>query len=253
MVLKINHNQGGFFSCSTVALCDIIRFLNEHGYLPHVDRSEQYKLQRNENDGDVSEEFFDVEEGEQKYPSIQLNTDYMDIQWLNYKELPFDLLDPIIQKYFKINPNISCDYYETLSDIHNWKIGVIYRGLDKGREIQTPSYEMFFEKIDEICEKTEGKIFCLPDERAFERSMKKRYGSRVVFPLLPSTDKKHSNNFYELPQNQRKNHAKEFLYAMYVASNLEHLITHSGNVGLWSALYRGNGINVHQALKDKWL
>lgn len=249
-LLKITHYQGGFFSCSTVALIEIHKYVMKHGKLPRVDRSSQYKLQRNNTDGDVTTEFFKEAVA---YPDSwvirankRLSTDCMVIQWEDYRKLPFEYLAILRNMYF--NPS---DEVEELVDI-DFGIGVLYRGNDKAREMKVPSYDAFFKKIDELLEKKERSIYLLPDECKFKHEMNKRYGDLVVNPILPCTDKNQSNNFYELPQSERKAHAKKFLAALITLSNCEEIVTHSGNVGLWAAIYRGKAEGIHQIFNDKW-
>ena len=49
--------------------------------------------------------------------------------------------------------------------------------------------------------------------------------------------------------DHRPEFAIRILSMTQVIAKCKHLITHTGNCGLWAVLYRGNSNNVHQFLK----
>ena len=54
--LVVNHN-GGFFSCCTIRMILIIRFLNENKIFPIVDSSNQWSFYKDQ-PGDITQLFF---------------------------------------------------------------------------------------------------------------------------------------------------------------------------------------------------
>ena len=95
--MKITHSMGGFGSCSTVALLDIIEYYNEHGKSPEVDRTAQYQHYAYPEGTDLIPVLFascdfGIQGGNIPMP------DHWALQWESYKGIPFQSLMPFILK-----------------------------------------------------------------------------------------------------------------------------------------------------------
>lgn len=253
-MLKIPHNPGsGFFSNCTLALLGAVDYYNKSGHIPELDRSEQYETIKTSNK-DVSGEFFqslNVVYG----ASPLILPDCMAIQFGSYRNLPFKQLSPFIEKLF--TPSV--DVQERQADLWNRylieknMVAVIYRGNDKGKETETPTYQNFIARCQDIKERRpDVRFVLLPDECSFKKTFLEVFPDTVTFAETPCTDLRHSAVFYQISPADRIEHAKWFLAAVILCSKLSEVVTHSGNVGLWTILYRGHSRRIHQIYKNKW-
>ena len=257
--LKTSHNKtAGFFSNCSVRLKQIIEFFNENQILPqNTDSSAQFRNYKEEVDDlveDLTKYFF-----EQKPVSIsgeKIKQIANPPQYGIYKNIDFKQVATLIETFF--SPSLAIiNIMETLDkkcsiDYENL-CAVYYRGNDKASETGLAEHEQFFNKAEEILQKNPHiKFLIQTDELEFAEAFKQRFPNSFWFDELsminhdPSLSVHHS-----LPRNGRKEQASYFLAAAVIVSKAEHLITHSGNCGLWAVLYRGNAKNVHQYLKTK--
>lgn len=266
--LVVIHNAG-FFSNSSIALQDIMIYYKQHGRLPDiVDRTIQYTFYKSDPVSDLIPFYFDEKEGFGK-DELPLNVEInitkqpnIDPQYSDYKQLDFYCLKPFIDKFF--TPSEGVEYWvKYLSegndiDFEN-TIAVFYRGNDKNRETQCAPYEKFISQAEYIRQLhihetgKEPRFLVMPDENEFMLAFKEFHPNAFTFHELPAMKKKDSANFLELPTADRAEYGKKFFAAVLIMSKCKYLITHSGNGGLWSVIYRGNAENVYQWLNDKFI
>jgi hypothetical protein len=120
-------------------------------------------------------------------------------------------------------------------------------------ETELAEYEEFFNKADEILQKNQDiKFLIQTDEIEFAEAFKQKFPNSFWFHDLSMINHDpNSSVHHSLPRSKRKEHASYFLAAVLIMSKTKHIITYSGNCGLWAILYRGNAQNVHQYLKSK--
>lgn len=260
-ILHVIHNAG-FFSCSTIALQDIIIWAREHKGLPNiVDRHSQYMHYKSEPSQTLIGHFFNEKEGYINcldWFEMTSQTD-TELQFTDYRNLNFDRIAPFIEKYFSPSDYVNSiiKHYEEKYNIdyHN-TCAVFYRGNDKNRETTIASYDAFIGKAEEVLTMHGGEGFRFlvqPDETEFLQAFTSSHPNSFNFEETPHMRKCDSAVFFEMPIKERANYAAHFLAAVIVMSRCKHMIIHSGNCGLWSVLYRGNMNNVHQILNNNWL
>lgn len=263
--LVITHNAG-FFSCCTIALQDIIIYHRGHKALPAmVDRGMQFSYYKENAAASLIPLFFEEKEFDIPYDGwYELHHDKdNESQFADYKKIDFASVTPFIDKYFNPSQHVRelVEMYETKYNIdYEHTIGVFYRGNDKNKETCIASYDEFINKVaeNEIQSAKDGKplnrFFVLPDEVGFMDEMIHWCKDRAfTIEELPICENKDSAMFFELPYSERAGYAAKFLAAVIVMSKCKHLITHSGNCGLWATLYRGNADNLHQWQHDRWV
>ena len=258
LILKIKHNKtAGFFSNCSVRLAKIIDFFNSENKLPeHIDSSKQfrnYKENVDDQKEDLAKYFFE----ENQTKEVFLRCDYsVAIQFQDYKKINFDKITPFVRTFF--SPSIIIrNVIETLEKKytidHDNTCSVYYRGNDKASETGLAEYEQFFNKADEILQKNPHiKFLIQTDELEFSEAFKQRFPNSFWFDELSMIN--HDSNssvHHSLPRNKRKEHASYFLAAILIMSKTKHIITYSGNCGLWTVLYRGHSENVYQYLETK--
>lgn len=194
-----------------------------------------------------------------KYKDINFRGDSRftpNYQYLKYKDIGFRGISPFVKLYFSPSLRIintietlenkySIDYDNTCS--------VYYRGNDKDSETGLAEYEEFFNKATEVLQQHPNiKFLIQTDELEFAEAFEQRFSNSFWFDELSMINHDpNSSVHHSLPRNERKEHASWFLAAIIVMSKTKHLITYSGNCGLWAVLYRGNSENVYQYLKIK--
>ena len=251
--LEIRHALGGFGSCGTVALLDIIDCFNKYKRLPIVDRSAQYTYY----DENLIDTLFCVNDSEIEFTKDIKLSDRWQIQWEHYENLPFPALRPFVDKYFSPSNQVALirdmflDKYEI--DLSN-TVSVFYRGNDKQQETKTASYDSFIDKCKEIRERRPDVRFLIqPDETEF---------LETFIDVFPDTthivENKHIKKneeiavFHSIHKRRKAKHVINFFASLLVHSMCSEIVTGSGNIGLWLALYRGHTNGLHQIYNDKW-
>jgi hypothetical protein len=256
--LKITHDAG-FFSCCSVGLHFIVNFFNENKMLPtDVDRSSQFNQYKENHDQDLSKLFYNKNHFDIKYQNC---IDFFwEKQFEKYSELDFNNLTLFIQRYYAVSDLILNKVFEIQQRIgvdYENIIAVCYRGNDKCSETQIGSYETYIEQIDMVYEKMDDPlIFIQTDEVEFLEKIQEKYVNVFYLDEIPIIKKNTSLSIQHTISNYKKEKfefALNFLASMIFMSKCNHLITHSGNVGLWIAMYRGHFNNSFQYLKGEWV
>lgn len=260
-ILYCIHNAG-FFSNSTIRLMDIVNYYNRNGKLPdEVDSSVQW-LHYKSYPGDRLDTFyFEPEqhaEGFGKVDSPYITTDCMAIQFHPYHNIKFEQLKPFVDKYFapgKPVKDVLATYEAKYSLDYANLCAVFYRGNSKFREMKVASYDYFIDKAREVkAQHPSMKFLVQPDEREFLEAFQREFpNDTIYFTETPMIQKMDSDNFFELPLNKRKEQGTNFFAALLAISKCHTVITHSGNCGFWTALYRGNATNLYQIFNDEWI
>lgn len=258
-ILKTIHNAG-FFSNSTIRLMDIVTYYNRNGRLPdEVDSSEQW-LHYKSYPGDRLDTYYFTEQNNIEGFGL-VDTPYIDncmaFQFDSYKNIKFNQLNPFIDKYFTPS-DIVTDILKGYQDKYNLDYknlcAVFYRGNDKIIEMEVSPYDVFINKAREIKEANPSIRFLVqPDETEFLQAFMAAFPDSIYFTETPSITKQKSAVFFETKLSERKEYGAKFMAAVLAISKCNTIITHSGNCGLWAALYRGNADNIHQVFENKWL
>lgn len=256
-ILKVIHNAG-FFSCATIKLLDIIRYFNEYKKLPdEVDSSEQFMHYKSYAGDNLIPFYFNEKDSKIEYNGEVPIRDCMAMQFAPYKYLNIDSLNPFLNKYFLPSNhvfNIAKTYLAKYGIEYENFCSVFYRGNDKNREMKVGSYSLFIEKAKEIkALNPDIRFLVQPDEPGFLEAFLDHFPDAIFFEETPACDNPDSCTVFELPIKERAEFGAKFFAALLVISQCEHMITHSGNCGLWAALYRRNPKNIHQLFNDEWL
>ena len=184
-----------------------------------------------------------------KYPKRALfdykNEDLTNInpiikKWFSPSDLVLDYVDLFIKKY-KINPE------DTLA--------ICFRGTDKYKDIDEPSYHNFISHIPSII-KNEGinRVFIQTDQTQFIDFFKSRHPNIPVFNIeeIPTTSSK-QHLYKGVIKENKVSHSQMFLAAIQILSSCKFLINHTGNVARWIVKYRGSTKNMIQYKGNKLL
>lgn len=259
-VLVSIHNAG-FFSCSSIALEDLMVYYNIHGKLPdEFKRDAQYMHYKSQAADNLIPVLFAETDSEIRFTApVEITSDKVWFQWSDYRLINFEGLKPFIDKYFapsarvlervaQLEQDYQIDYENT--------IGVFYRGNDKVKECSVAPYIDFKNKLDEIEELSNfADVLIQPDETECLEYFKEHCGTALKHPeqWLHMPKDTGASIFMKLPQNERPEHAINLLASVIMLSKCKHLITHTGNMSFWACLYRGNMNNVHQWRNGQWI
>lgn len=263
-VLKLSHNWG-FFSCCSIKLHDLIAYIKHNNCLPStIDYSELFSRYNSTNNS-IHHLFFDENLSDVDKINISaihsldftIQSIKIDPQFSNYKNLQFNLLNPLIKKYFTPSDNIFyiIEYLKNKYPFNNRICSVIYRGNDKSTETTISPYNVFIDKAKEVLQINPDIVFHVQtDETEFKESFLSEFAKNSFYCDEVSTISHSMTSVIDtLPIEDRINAASNLLSLVYIASQSNIIITHSGNVGLWTVLFRGHADNIYQVLNNQWL
>jgi FkbM family methyltransferase len=253
-IIKVSHDAG-FFSVCNINLLHVLNYYNSNKKFCKLDTSDQWNWYKDESI-DIYPKFFKYStDSFETHPQSYLNSN-CEIQFSNYKLLNFDFINPFIKKYFNfsdevlsIEQNLINKYQINFDEI----ISICYRGGDKARETNLPSYEEILINLNEVKNQYPNcKILVQSDEIEFCDYIKLHYDDVIIFE---ETIKLKKSDFsavqYHTPHGQKVRTAQNFLAVMSIMSKSHSVIINSGSVGMFVCLFRGNSNNVHQYLSPK--
>lgn len=258
-ILHTIHNAGFFSNCS-IRLMDIVRFFNSKGKLPdEVDSSTQW-LHYKGIPSDRPDTYYFTEQEAEGFGVV--DTPYIDncmaFQFNDYRAVKHDQLKPYLTKYFTPSSTVwnQVEVYKNKYKLDYTQLcAVFYRGNDKVTEMKVASYDYFIDKAREVkAQHPAMKFLVQPDEKEFLEAFLQAFpNDTIYFTETPMLSKQISAVFFEQPLHKRMEYGKLFFAALLCLSKCHTIITHSGNCGLWTALYRGDSNNIHQIFEDRWL
>lgn len=261
--LIVSHPGGnGIFSCCTVWITYVINYLNEHKKLPaniiYRDIFQMYQKNFHSKEENIRSLLFEEERTDIEAPYTTPIDYHFDTQFTPYKNLDFVNVNLLTQRYFTPSQEVKTlitKFEEHYKINYDNTVSVFYRGNDKVKETPIGTYESFFGKCREILNNNPNINFLVQtDEREFREEFIKNFNNSFYLNELPTMSK---NPFISMQHNvipeHRPKFAQSMLAATVIVSKCKHLVTHSGNCGIWAVQYRGNIDNVHQILKDEWI
>lgn len=250
----MNHDAG-FFSVCNVNLRTVIGYYSSNKKFCLIDTEDQWSWYK-----DVSEniyhKFF-------KYNPMTFNTNIKSFsesndedQFSDYSLINYDFVCPFVEKYFSPSDEVLSIKNELIKkySIDTSKlISLCFRGNDKIKETNLPSYEEMEFKLLEIKQKyPDHKILIQSDENDFYNYFTTKYDNLIVIDEIIKIDKNpYTAVQYTIPNGLKIKNAQTFLSIMLIMSESNVVIINSGNIGLWTCLYRGSNKNVHQFLSPK--
>ncbi len=162
-----------------------------------------------------------------------------------YGRLRLDLLTPFIHRWFLPAAPV-VEYGESLLRSSNLNpdktIVVLYRGTDKSSEVYLARPEEYLaQAIRLLHENPDFRVLIQTDQEQVRDLFVRELGPRCFyFPELPVTSGTkvlHQLSQSELPLS-RLQFAQSLIAVCQIVSTCRHLINHTGNMALWSVLYR---------------
>ena len=260
MSLVITHNAG-FFSCCSVKLDIIVDYINSHKKFPNVvDSSKQFELYKIDKNVDVTYDYFENTNNLSDYEFNECSKiDYKHThQFINYLNLDFTNICPIVKKYFSPSERIN-DIIKYMKQKYNLEYDNIcvlfYRGNDKIKETKICDYHDYMEYANLIVNKNPNiKFLVQSDETEFIELMTKTYPNNSFYFKDEIRHINKCNSSVDIVMRDKNDvFSKYYLAITIIMSKCEYIICGSGNCSIWIMLYRGNSKNVYQNLNKRWL
>jgi hypothetical protein len=179
-----------------------------------------------------------------------------------YVSFPLEKIKPFVDAYFHPSKPV-LEFEEYL--ISSYKIDpeklivLCYRGTDKSIEVPPAPIEKYIEVAQQrLKEDPSLQVLVQTDQQQAIDAVRSAIPQAIVFAELPATDSKLA--IHNLPVEgvfgvPRSELAKRLLGVTHLMSRAKVIVTHTGNMAAWIALYRGRNTGLYQfdsqaALRD---
>jgi len=257
-MLHIQEHNAGFFSCFTVRLHNILNYFNNLKQCPEsIDSSKLFNYYKIDIRDDITKLLFEQnnEEKIEYKGKVSIVTENYEDQFSPYKELNYNEITPFINKYFTPSQTIMDIKHHLITkyNIDNKNTcSVFYRGNDKARETNQPSYEEIINKAKEIKSKDIDIQFLLQtDENELCIAFKENFPNAIVFNEIPQLNKCDSSIQYHMQGKQSFNTVVFYFASILIMAETKYIISTSGNGEMWVQLYRKNSDGLYQYLNHK--
>ena len=179
-------------------------------------------------------------------------------QYLNYKDLSYSKICPVVRKYFSPSKEIKT-IISTITE--KYKVNydntcvLFYRGNDKNRETEICSYEEYTRYSEEVLQKNPNVQFLIQsDETQFIEYMRERYpNNSFYFKDEIRHIKKCNSTVDRLMKKTNYEFSKRFLAITIIMSKCNTIVCGTGNCSIWIMLYRESAKNLYQNNKGRWI
>lgn len=265
-VLKSFHpgTNAGFFSHCSCLLEQIIWFVYFKQHLPdYIDSSVQFDLYKYDETINIMSDFFECYHNESpstlKYPYNKSYCIWV-LQLSDYRNIDYEYISPYVEKYFSPSPVISRNI-DMLLEKYNIDpentIGIHYRGTDKYKETPLGDYQTYLDKLNMILNtecNEHMKVLVRTDQTQFLDYFKENVDNdKLIIITDITTSSTDVGIHFQKSIRDNYDHMMFLIPTFMILARCNHLITGSGNCGIWLALFRKSGYNLHQFLEDKWL
>ena len=161
----------------------------------------------------------------------------------NYDELPLFRAKPYIRRYFQPSPAVvykKDDLVRTYAVDPTRTITLWYRGTDKGSEIALDSPEKYLDEVKKILHRRPRlRVHVQTDQEQVQKFFLSELGDRAFYFSELPVSKTGEGIHFTTPIDEQIQAGQNMLATVLIASQSRYLITHTGNVALWTVLYRG--------------
>jgi hypothetical protein len=249
--------SSGFFSCSSLILIYLFEYINKYHKLPlKIDTKNMLTIYQLHENHDVFKHcFYEKDITIDFKDKITFSKTNHEAQFSDYKQLRFDLLLPFIEKYYNPTEPIQSKIIKLKEkyNINNEKqyCGVFYRGNDKIKETQQPSYYEVTNKALELKKNNHDIIFIIQtDEYEFLKHFLTIFPDSIYFTEIPVINKQMTTiaNIYQ-NNNNKLEILEYYIASIMIFSTLKHVICTYGNGELFMCFFRKNANGIIQYLK----
>lgn len=240
----------GFYSNQFQVFCSLLTLM-EHGIIPdRIDYSLGFRHFKKDPNQDIYPFFHKINQNQ----SIDLyrRIDLPDANKHQKYLYNFEIYDQIISRFFNPSDIIS-DRVKFLAEKYkidySRTISVLYRGTDKLTELKIAPPENYLSIVKNILkDNPEFRVLLQTDQTQIIEYFYSELGNKLVnFEETPSTTS--NRPIWSLMEERKENSidwAQWFDAALRSVSKCKYVVNHTGNVGMFMNLYRGNVEKVYQ-------
>jgi hypothetical protein len=129
-------------------------------------------------------------------------------------------------------------------------LAIVYRGTDKITEVTPTPVERYIEAAQAILRANPALAVVIQTDQAQAlQAVKAAFPNAIHFEEMPVTSGTTAIHGLELQRQfavSKSMFAIRMLAITHLLAKMKYIVTHTGNIGLWLALYRGNNANFYQ-------
>ncbi len=252
--LRHRHDAGFFSNCSTL-LQSIVDLHRSGIEAEAIDCSGVFRAFRDTpGDGDLYPALFQPDAGaalpDGPVPRFRAAGDHHG----HYRDLDLAGLAPYLRRHFAPAPEVLALRRDLLGRYGldpGRLVGLCWRGTDKHKEVAPTDIGAYIALAGRMLAQDAGlRVLVQTDQAQARDAVAAHFGERCVFfHEMPVTDGRvvlHELNLAREHGLAKRDFARRLLASVGILAECRHLITHTGNVGLWLALYRGQAGGLHQ-------
>ena len=268
-MFKSKNWGGGVFCGSSVLLMQLLdHFKTTKTPINEIDASGLWGCYKSGRMMDLYKMFYQINENITVDHTKAVNISLTDLepQFSDYNKLNFEELTPYIQKYFNLSQNVKNReiFLRQKYNITNDMCAVMYRGNDKCTETNVPSYSDVIDRAKQFkMAHPNVKFFIQTDEHNFLQEFLKEFPDTVYIEEIPRMHKNVNTCIpYVMDQTYVLDAALYYTASIHIMSQMDYVITTSGNGESWIAYFRGhsngiiqylNPLNPTEKLKSYWI
>jgi len=261
-MLRFFH-QYGFFSFCSLLLQNLVTFFNEQQRFPRADELDfrenltWYKPEGSEHRS-VFHDFFKQPSGTfiRDGPPIQFHNDD---QYKVFPTLPLADLIPIVREYYTPTDEIQMIEHMierefNMTDYENICC-LFYRGNDKVTETSLSSYDEYITIGKQLQQENPNIRFLVQsDETEFIETMTRTFERTIVFNGHMRHIPRHGGCQVDkmMTPSMNYNFIKHYIAITSIMAKCKHVVTQSGNCGMWIVMMRGSADGVYQFKDGVW-
>ncbi len=241
--LRLTHDAGFFSICST-ALYEIAKASSE---IQAVDASSTFRAFKKSPTKDLWPDVFARPGAVDQAQSFQIARSRVAHRLPHhslYRFIDFTATNALVRTFFAPNQRITAQMDRLSADYSldpSQLIAVCYRGTDKSTEVRQNPLTTYLKVTRRVARKyPTHRILLQTDDSHARELFAKEFGQRVTwFAELPTTAS--ATVMHKLVAvAEREDFAATLVSATILLSRAAHVVTYTGNLGYWIALYRGH-------------
>lgn len=250
----VSQHSSGLYSNMSTTLEDVLVLRRIGIDVMRIDYTIGMRHFKDEVGKDVYPEFFDATMFAFSKIPQELRFFAFDVHKV-YKEMPLGDLKKASLSLFHPSSSVirvASELIRSSGVVPGRTIAVIYRGTDKSSDSKLATVDDYIGIVDKILHDSPGvfSVLIQTDQEQARERMLGHFGKRGrFFRQLPVTRGKaaiHQLAFGKDINMGREEFAKRMMAATLILSQCAYVVTYSGNVGAWVAIYRGTSKNLYQ-------
>lgn len=246
--------NAGFFSNCSITLRSLIELFNRGISPKKIDFSNSFQSYKTKDQLDQSLDLFPF------YFSVDINRKIpvnckirKPLTHGVYKNLDYNSFNPFFHRYFGLSDHI-LKIQNMLVEKYKFDptktIAVVYRGTDKYQEVMLASPQLYLDKAEALLKQnTNFKILIQTDQKQVRDLFVNHFKEKcLTFEEMSVTEG--STGLHLLDENclglNKFEFGKMILAVTHIISKCQIVVNHTGNMALWTCLFRGSANNMLQ-------